>query len=524
MRTLPIHLERLDAALKAKGVSLKRHNLIEVAAAAFGYHNENQFTAAAKTGDLDPVPARGLGLITAAGRQMVMLEDEKGRPFAIDATIIQAKDKANAFVTTPYGGLVDLRCLEDRSELSGAAASRLHFATVTHEYGANLFWAPTEEGLKREIADWCREYWSAESVPGSYEGLSDDEVCEAYFEHAEEDGVTYFPEEHGPLVPGSAASRADIYIPEGFDQRSAYIISRMTGDAEEPYLYWSTDNGWVCGQSATVFDAPLAAWPTAGIDPGTLAVIPLPARPSVPDYPRHDVRSMDVVFLTNRDCDVQGPQDRAAEALPWVEAAEMDVGLGTNRRAELGYSAMVVGEVYLAPTIKAFHFDAENPVRVMLENRRELEEYANAIERSLEAVGGLTMFEEDGEAVTLTIFIPLTEARRAPDLETWKEALQELLTPNGLGPRVLANFRPQAMVSGACYDADPLGETLIDITYEVKLMGEEATRTMHDTDLEGESLKDAVRAPAWIKEWSGPFGIEAREAIANHFGFDSDVG
>jgi hypothetical protein len=520
MRTLPVHLDRLETALAAKGVRLKRHSLLEVAAAAFGYHSQNQLAAAAKAGDLDPPPARPLGSANLAGHRLVLLEDAQGRPFAMDADVLAAREKTDAFVSTPYGGLADLRHLGEIAPLPAAGTTLSHYAAISHEYGADLYQDATEEGLNRQIADWCRGFWQSENTPGSFEGLSDEAVIEAYFAHSAEEGVTYFQPKPAPAAP--AAARSEPYVPDHFRLRDPYVIGRMTGDLDEPVLYWSSEDGWVDAQTATVFAQPQDSWPVLGIDPGTLFVVPLPAMPRAAAYPNRNGAGLDIVFLTNRAGDVQGPEDRAEEALPWIDEDEIDVGLGPVRTAEIGYAALVDDAVFLAPTIKAFHFDASDSVRAMMENRDELQAYADAIEPRLKAVGGMAMIEEDTEAVTLTVFIPLAEARRAADLDAWKEALQELLTPDGHGPRIKANFRPQTMIAGGCYDADALGETSFDVTYELKLMGEDAARALQDSDDEAESLREAVMAPAWIRDWSGPFGIEVRTATADYYGFDPE--
>jgi hypothetical protein len=525
MRTLPVHLDRLAAALKAKGVTLKRNSLLEVAASAFGYHSQNQLTAASRDGDLDPSPARAIGVVSVGGRRMALLEDGDGRAFGMEARTISDDPKAASFVVSPYGGLVDLRLTGALPDLDGKDGG-LHFASITHEYGSNLYCDTTEEGLRRQIADWCREYWDQEGVDGSYEGLSDEEVCDAYFEHSEDDGVTYFDGDVKIPASGSVVSRSTPFVPEDFDMRTPYIVARTTGDMDEPVLYWSNDDGWVDAQTATVFREPPLTWPTAGIDAGSLFVVPLPAteRAATKDRPylNRNGKGLDIVFLTNRECDVQGPADRAAEAAPWIEADEIEVGLGPIRTAEIGYAALVDGQVYLAPTIKAFHFDADEPIRAMRENSDELREYAAAIEPAIRTVGGMVMLEEDTEAVMLTILVPLHEARRAADLDSWKDALEDLITPGGSGPRIMARFRPQTSVGESCYDADPLGDDRIDVTYELKLMGAEAVQTMEDSDDEAEALKDAVRAPEWVREWYGPFGVAVRDAAAEHYGFDPD--
>jgi len=526
MRTLPIHLDRLDAALRRKGVTLKRHSLIDVAADVFGYHAQNQLTAAARAGDLEPPKARGIGIVSVQGHDMVLLEDAEGRPFAVAADPVEAPGKSGAFMVSPYGGLVDMRDVGIPPDMRTGSKNVLHFAAITHEYGSNLYSDPTEEGLKRQIADWCREYWDREGIDGSYEGLSDEETCDAYFEQAEDDGVTYYdPDDVKIPAFGTAPVRNTPYVPDNFDMRSAYLIGRATDDADEPFLYWSSKDGWVDSRAATVLDEPHPTWPIAGIEPGSLFVLPLPeGKPPVTHRPylNHDGKDLDIVFLTNRDCDVQGPPDRAAEALPWLEAADIDVGMGPIRTAEIGYAALVDGEVYLAPTIKAFHFDADEPIRAMRENSEELQEYAAAIEPAIRAVGGMVMLEEETEAVVLTILIPLREARRATDLECWKAALEDLITPGGSGERIVARFHPQTVIGDGCYDADVLGDDRIDATYELKLMGEEAVTAMQDSDDEAEALKEAVRAPEWVREWYGPFSVDVRNAAAGYYCFDPD--
>lgn len=52
-----IILSRLDSALRKRGVTLKRAALLETAAAAFGHHNSNEFTAALGRGDYDATAA-----------------------------------------------------------------------------------------------------------------------------------------------------------------------------------------------------------------------------------------------------------------------------------------------------------------------------------------------------------------------------------------------------------------------------------------------------------------------------------
>jgi hypothetical protein len=42
MKSLSVHLDRLKKVLKARGIPCKRDQSLEIAAAAFGYYNQNE--------------------------------------------------------------------------------------------------------------------------------------------------------------------------------------------------------------------------------------------------------------------------------------------------------------------------------------------------------------------------------------------------------------------------------------------------------------------------------------------------
>src|SRR3546814_7918544 len=73
LKTTPIYLDRLDSALKKAGVSIKRSQLLETTAAAFGFHNSNEFTAAAARGDLAPPGATPIGSLTLPDGQIIVV-------------------------------------------------------------------------------------------------------------------------------------------------------------------------------------------------------------------------------------------------------------------------------------------------------------------------------------------------------------------------------------------------------------------------------------------------------------------
>lgn len=110
-RTTPIILDRLDASLMQHGVRLKRSQLLETAAMAFGYHNSNEFSSAARAGDLNMPQPDVLGRVSIAGVDLVALRDHSGGVYAIDESFIEKvvdEERRERFGPSPYGGLVDL--------------------------------------------------------------------------------------------------------------------------------------------------------------------------------------------------------------------------------------------------------------------------------------------------------------------------------------------------------------------------------------------------------------------------------
>jgi hypothetical protein len=69
-----------------------------------------------------------------------------------------------------------------------------------------------------------------------------------------------------------------------------------------------------------------------------------------------------------------------------------------------------------------------------------------------------------------------------------------------------AEFSPQAWVRDNAISVDPEGETTWDATEFVTMLDDPAwlTRTIEHGDRD-DVLRTDSNAPAWIREWSGPF-------------------
>lgn len=134
MKSAPIYLDRLGAALTRAGINLKRSQILEIAASAFGYHNSNEFSAAAKRGDLLPAAAQPIGAVDLPnGKAIVVLTDvQSGRPYAIDQNFIDqivTNERSEKIGVTPYGTLAlldfasvhPLGCLNTANRSTNAA-------------------------------------------------------------------------------------------------------------------------------------------------------------------------------------------------------------------------------------------------------------------------------------------------------------------------------------------------------------------------------------------------------------------
>lgn len=75
----------------------------------------------------------------------------------------------------------------------------LHVAVVLHGSGTNTYTGPTEDDVRRQVAEWCREYWRDAGSPSAADpaGLSDEEVINDYFDGNDEESVTFGCDEGG---------------------------------------------------------------------------------------------------------------------------------------------------------------------------------------------------------------------------------------------------------------------------------------------------------------------------------------
>lgn len=110
MKTTPVLLDRLNSALKAYGVTLRRTELLQVAASAFGLRNVHELSALDDRGGMSPMPARCLGThdVLHVG-EMAFFEDPEGDVFAVaTARLDRSEGRGANWILSPFGGLLDV--------------------------------------------------------------------------------------------------------------------------------------------------------------------------------------------------------------------------------------------------------------------------------------------------------------------------------------------------------------------------------------------------------------------------------
>lgn len=75
-----------------------------------------------------------------------------------------------------------------------------------------------------------------------------------------------------------------------------------------------------------------------------------------------------------------------------------------------------------------------------------------------------------------------------------------------------ATFYPQAWVNDYAVPVDPHGTTSWDVTdLLLSMLPDQREKAMVADQYESDDLRYADNAPAWVKDWSGPFYVVVEE-------------
>lgn len=550
-KTAAIMLDRLQNALVAQGVTLKRHALLEVASSAFGHRNSNEFTDAARKGELTPPPALPVGSVMLPnGEELIILRDQVANSsYGICAAFVEQVVegvKAETIGITPYGHLAwlgDLAAgdiapirMPDAKE-ADTRSGPMHLGIVTHKHGENEYLAATRELLEAEIDAYCIENWfeirGEEDVPEDPSGLPLGEAMRIYFEIMEEREAEWVSTSEVEPTVDDAGDRT---VEVGSDDQEAIVedLERalasgfwnelaqsddVAGDVEARRQ--SRETREAIGRAiALLRDRPAttsardARVSASGIDP---AEEPVWMTDSEGDDTFQVGRAMlqrlglpygfadgEFLPLTDREYAVLCPNETTGR-------------LGVSIR--LGMSALYKGVKHVAPEIQFDFGDPEGQGPSRDEALAEAEAFMAMVREDVEALGGHLVLTSDATdyAHELTVLLPFSVATTSGSEDDWKAALSYLLRPARLRTggsdeaeqkRVAAVFNPQAWMRDYAYSVDCQGDSTWDATFDLLLWGWDEVEKAVDGTTDFDFLRDSALAPKWVQDWSGPFEVE----------------
>ena len=256
-KPLPIILDRLAHALEAQGIKVKRSQLLEISAAAFGHRNSNELTAAAKAGDINPYPAQVIGRVELPDGQSVIIVNDQlaNSPYAIDEAFLEqvaTEERREEIGITPYGHLAALYEVLDAGDIpaiaGGPVTSEVHVGRVSHKHGENIYVAADDDGLTMQVAEYVRENWDDEVGEHADDGenpetMTDAEVVEAYFDLCQNHGIEEYLDtsveevaarilpvtQETPVTPRRYALQYEM------DNEPIFIVDRHAKDEDDEY-------------------------------------------------------------------------------------------------------------------------------------------------------------------------------------------------------------------------------------------------------------------------------------------------
>lgn len=545
--TKKILVDRLDTALKARGVELKRSAVIEVMAQALGLPNSDLLAKAANDGDLDPPIAAAA---SHDGRPFAWLRDPvAGGVFAYEPGKL-ALPGSDRYVLSPYGSLLAVPGeIVAVAERDGVRSDQPQdpWATGTDDDN-NLY---CQVGIARDIVRL--------DCGSTHEGMTG---LEKY-------GLERFSQlvdvdvDLNPIIvlTGMGASLVDGRINltyactveyDGHYAATAAIaemqqIAHQAADALKAsgcVLRWTDDPRF--GNIEVELHIPSAALvdlqdeeqledailvllqsPTSYGNHRLKDMMSSPASDvidadgigvvdSMPPvhiaYWKDEGRRVPIVVTQEEDGFLlKGtPEIRAARSLT-VDVVEIDaLEMPGTQQLRLAPLALVDGAPHHHVVLRMLCDPTDQHRRATIATT--LETVEARIAPYVVELGGERILQDDGDSMTLHVFLPIIVSRHVHDLDSWKDAIAHLFGDT-LREKVEAEYEPQAWQNDYAIDVDPEGDTAIDITWEVLTMDREEAKTFQDNRDFTESLIEALMAPEWIRNRQGPSSIRARYAV-----------
>lgn len=553
MKSLPIHLNRLDKALQAQGVVFKRHQILEVCAAAFGYRNSNECSAAAKKGDLNPPQAPATGRFRLdGGKGLILLRDPVANaPFAVDETFLdrQDGDSGSLFGISPYGHLLDLTSsLTDELQKLAEAVGfidpgreielTIHTASIDNRHGISTYTALSKEALEADLEGWCDQYWNevAHHFPEGTK-FAGAELIEKYFEAHDQEFLSY-DQTTLHILPGDIlAAIAKIptkpnstrTAPRPTDTPRNEVIESW---ADHP-IYGAEDWRFEVANGDT--RQSYAEWVASKLENGDESAEASDGGPAT----GHDTNLRDGVtlpiYLTNGTCEHAHGDEALFDklGLRWSEDDDDDFYPLTNsEKRYIDEDGPVLPNGYWPNMAYSFLYKRKKFAGAIIEVNfggsgrsdpeltrdaalREVTSYVEHIKPRIEGLGGYVFIVEDdgpkGECHSIEILVPFDHViKHFEDFDEWKGVIARLLMPAD-GPRIIARFFPEIEHNGHRHTVVAPGPTTWDVTAEIISISKADALAIADRDFTSDVYALSKYAPKWIREWNGPYGLVALE-------------
>lgn len=521
IKTTPALLDRLENALKMQGLVLKRSQLLEVAASAFGYRNSNAMTAAAKDGDLAlPLIQPRTRIELSNGESILVLRDPTANaPYAIDEAfleqVVDMKRGEQAGIT-PYGHLVDLSpALEWDGETISEAQStdvvefvNIHIAIISHRHGNTSYAAFSEQDLHLQMYDYILENWSeveqwSDNHPSN---MSPEEAISEYFDLCNDHEIEEYLDTSCevarlPMRLPTPAPSHDLMLLA--DQLQAGSAADIWYDAHQHGNDRADDPDRVA--EATIDNTQLAMQKAASL---------LRAIASGGEYPPTKTTSA----LTTKADDRWKGQDmqRHVQGEPPIPDSNRQyagegrtLNLGKRYPAKLGVTAESNGTYFFVPTIDVSweddDFDSEAAALARAEKYiEEIDPLLNPLDAEVEIHENVAL-----NTHRLFIYIPMRIALTGTTPEDWFAALSYLLLTNEEKEKekqVTCEFTPQMDVRKYIISVDPLGDTVWDGTFDALRWGRDQAEDF--LRLDPDEFARSPMAPKWVQDWAGPFVVD----------------
>ena len=413
-----VHVERLAAALERKGVSLKRHELIEITAQAFGFADSNPLSAAAKRGDLDLTEAIDIENVTVSdpviGRTpLTCLHDPIAqKPFGIYLEDLQ--EKGDRIIATPYGNIIAIPASNERLPKKLTAS---HFKKNPSDF----------ETIRREGKSYAIELeWIGEGIDGDYNPSNPNDIplLRVNVQRRTNDGDWEDLNDGSYCTQFSATSNS-----ENANAIATYLLYKVEQEiSAHPKRFLES-------LSSVSFDEVEEYFRLKNL-PTTLVL-------SKYRNMHFSIYGADDIILSSREISIIGEQ----KFLTFLSTNEYNPKTGCeNLRAR---------------------------IRNFQNERSEQIERINGYLK--------VETHKDSHCIEIALHIPLEVADKfsnAYDLETGLTAL--LGNPNFDAPKAI--FHPQAWFRDNAVDVDPEGPTEFDITFDLLRLGEDARDLQDNSD------------------------------------------